>query len=180
MNVLVLGVTGMLGHAVYGTFMAEPRFKVWGTVRNPSKLPGLQNADASRVFRSIDALDNDAVVSVFDRSQPHVVINCVGVIKQLSEANDPLVSLPINAMLPHRLAKLCSSIGARLVHVSTDCVFSGSRGHYSESDPADAEDLYGRSKHLGELHGLPHAITLRTLIIGPSGMRIYYRLDVRQ
>jgi len=94
-----------------------------------------------------------------------VVINCVGVVKQLESAEDPLVVLPINALLPHRLVRLCETNGARFVHVSTDCVFSGKRGNYQEHDPADADDLYGRSKYLGEVD-YPNAITLRTSIIG--------------
>jgi dTDP-4-dehydrorhamnose reductase len=86
-------------------------------------------------------------------------------IKQLSEANDPLQAIPINSLLPHRLARLCNIVGARLVHVSTDCVFSGSKGGYLEADVSDAMDLYGRTKYLGEVD-YPHAITLRTSIIG--------------
>jgi dTDP-4-dehydrorhamnose reductase len=94
-----------------------------------------------------------------------VVINCIGLVKQLAEADDPLLALPINAMLPHRLARLCDVASARLVHVSTDCVFSGARGNYIEGDSPDAQDLYGRSKLLGEVD-YPHAVTLRTSIIG--------------
>ena len=105
-------------------------------------------------------------MAVFTRVQPEVVINCVGLIKQLSDAKNPLTALPINAMLPHRLARLCELGGVRLIHVSTDCVFSGRKGLYLESDLSDAEDLYGKSKYIGELHELPHAITLRTSIIG--------------
>jgi dTDP-4-dehydrorhamnose reductase len=93
------------------------------------------------------------------------VINCVGLVKQLADANDPLQAVPINTLLPHRLAALCKATGARLVHISTDCVFSGEKGGYRESDFPDAYDLYGRSKLLGEVD-YPHAITLRTSIIG--------------
>jgi dTDP-4-dehydrorhamnose reductase len=94
-----------------------------------------------------------------------VVINCVGIIKQLNEAKNPLLSLTINSILPHRLAELCSIAGARLVHISTDCVFSGKTGNYTEDDISDAQDLYGRTKFLGEVHER-HCITLRTSIIG--------------
>lgn len=105
-------------------------------------------------------------MAVLARVQPDVLINCVGLIKQLADAKDPLTALPINAMLPHRLARLCELAGTRLIHMSTDCVFSGRQGAYRESDMSDAEDLYGKSKYIGELHDLPHAITLRTSIIG--------------
>ena len=93
------------------------------------------------------------------------MINCIGIVKQLADANDPLYALPFNSLLPHRLANLCGVAGARLVHMSTDCVYSGSKGMYTEEDIPDATDLYGRSKLLGEVD-YPHAITLRTSIIG--------------
>jgi dTDP-4-dehydrorhamnose reductase len=102
---------------------------------------------------------------VLDRVRPAVVINCVGLVKQLADADDPLAALPVNALLPHRLARLCALTGTRLIHVSTDCVFSGRKGGYRESDDADAGDLYGRSKLLGEVD-YANAMTLRTSIIG--------------
>lgn len=89
----------------------------------------------------------------------------MGLIKQLSHCNNSLTTIPINALLPHRLAELCKAIDARLIHISTDCVFSGDKGHYIESDFPDASDLYGRSKLLGEVDG-SHSITLRTSLIG--------------
>jgi dTDP-4-dehydrorhamnose reductase len=87
-------------------------------------------------------------------------------IKQLADAKNPLTALPINAMFPHRLASLCALVGARLIHISTECVFSGRKGMYVEGDVSDAEDLYGKSKFIGELNDSIHAITLRTSIIG--------------
>lgn len=177
MNILVLGVSGMLGRAVYRTLAADARFKVWGTVRSWSRLRGLPSGETSCVLANVDALDSDALASVLERTRPHVVINCVGLVKQLPGADDPLVALPINAMLPHRLARFCSLIGARLVHMSTDCVFSGSRGRYTEADPCDATDLYGRSKYLGEPQGLSHGVTLRKSIIGHAGESAHALID---
>jgi len=87
-------------------------------------------------------------------------------IKQLAQANDPLIVLPVNAMFPHRLSELCELSSARLIHISTDCVFDGNKGGYTESDRSNATDLYGKSKFIGELHSAPHAITLRTSIFG--------------
>jgi dTDP-4-dehydrorhamnose reductase len=177
MNILVLGISGMLGHVVYKTFAAETRFKVWGTVRSLSRLRALPRTDTSCVLANVDALDSEALTAVLEQTRPHVVVNCIGLVKQLPSADDPLVALPINAILPHRLASFCSLIGARLVHVSTDCVFSGSRGRYTEADPSDATDLYGRSKYLGELQGLPHAVTLRTSIIGHNPESAHALID---
>ncbi len=165
-RILVLGVTGMLGSAVLRIFSADPLHEVWGTLRNAAALRYFPQHEQSRLLCGVNVLDQDALTAVMAQLRPDVVINCIGLIKQLADAKDPLTALPINAMLPHRLARLCELAGARLIHVSTDCVFSGRKGLYQESDLSDAEDLYGKSKYIGELHDLPHAITLRTSIIG--------------
>lgn len=166
MKVLVLGVTGMLGNAVFRVFGADAAYQTWGTLRSATALRHFPQNSHVRLLCGVDVLDQDALTSAIARVKPDVVINCVGLIKQLADAKDPLTALPINAMLPHRLARLCELAGARLIHVSTDCVFSGRKGLYQEADLSDAEDLYGKSKYIGELHDLPHAITLRTSIIG--------------
>jgi len=166
MKILVLGITGMLGSAVFKAFSQDPQHDVRGTLRSSAALKQFSASDHEHILTGIDVLDQDALVAVLTRVRPDVVINCVGLIKQLADAEDPLTALPINAMLPHRLARLCALSGARLIHVSTDCVFSGRKGRYLESDLSDAEDLYGKSKYIGELHDLPNAITLRTSIIG--------------
>ncbi|WP_137885661.1 SDR family oxidoreductase [Pseudomonas sp. 2FE] len=166
MRVLVLGVTGMLGGAVFKVFDQDAAHEVWGTLRSPASLRYFADKQHSRLLVGVDALDQDALIRALERVRPDVVVNCIGLIKQLADAKDPLTALPINAMLPHRLARLCGLAGARLIHVSTDCVFSGRKGMYAEADLSDAEDLYGKSKFIGELHEMPHAITLRTSIIG--------------
>jgi len=166
MKVLVLGVTGMLGSTLFRYLSADTQFQVWGTLRSPAGSKHFSSDTHSRLISHIDVLDSDDLVSVMEQVRPEVVINCVGLIKQLADAKDPLTALPINAMFPHRLAKLCALAGARLVHISTDCVFSGRKGMYTEQDVSDAEDLYGKSKFIGELHDASHAVTLRTSIIG--------------
>ncbi len=166
MKILVLGVTGMLGNAVFRVFAADAEHEVWGTLRSGAALRYFPQQSHAHLLTGVDVLDQDALVAVLAKVRPNVVINCVGLIKQLADAKDPLTALPINAMLPHRLARLCALAGARLIHISTDCVFSGRKGAYLESDLSDAEDLYGKSKYIGELHDQPNAITLRTSIIG--------------
>ena len=165
LKVMVLGATGMLGNAVLRTFADDPRFDVVGTARSDSVRRLLPVPLCNLVLTGVDAEQYDSLVAAFAHVRPDVAINCIGLIKQLSSANDPLSALPINAMLPHRLARLCAINGARLVHVSTDCVFDGEKGMYLESDRADAFDLYGRSKLLGEVD-YDNALTLRTSIIG--------------
>jgi dTDP-4-dehydrorhamnose reductase len=111
----------------------------------------------------------DSVVGAFARVRPDAVVNCIGIIKQFKEAHEYLPSITINALFPHRLTELARATGTQMIHVSTDCVFSGRKGSYTESDVPDAEDLYGRTKHLGEVTG-PGCLTLRTSIVG-RGLR---------
>ncbi len=161
----MLGITGMLGNAVFRLFAQSPGFVTHGTARSAGSLRNFDEALRSHIHVGIDVEQHDHLAHIFSRVRPDVVINCIGLVKQLAEADDPLAALPINALLPHRLARLADLAGARLVHVSTDCVFTGRQGHYRESDAPDALDLYGRSKLLGEVDE-PNAVTLRTSIIG--------------
>jgi dTDP-4-dehydrorhamnose reductase len=165
MRVLVLGVSGMLGNAVFRLLADSPGFDVTGTARSAAIGSRFREDLRPRILAGVDVEQFDSLARAFEAARPEVVINCIGLVKQLADADDPLAALPINSILPHRLARLCALSGARLVHVSTDCVYLGSRGMYKESDPPDAQDLYGRSKLLGEVD-YPHAITLRTSIIG--------------
>lgn len=164
-KVLVIGASGMLGNAVLRLFAESEAFDVVGSARSPGFLARLPAHLRPRIVCGIDVDSADGLARLFASAQPDVVVNCVGLVKQLAEADDPLAAIPINALLPHRLARLCEIAGARLVHISTDCVFSGRKGRYLESDVPDATDLYGRSKLLGEVD-YPHAVTLRTSIIG--------------
>lgn len=177
MRVLVLGVTGMLGSAVFRVFGEDSQHEVWGTLRSHSGFKYFPAAAHEYLIPGVDALDQDSLIAVLAQVRPDVVINCVGLIKQLADADDPLTALPINAMLPHRLARLCTLSGARLIHVSTDCVFSGRKGGYLETDVSDAEDLYGKSKFIGELVDQANAITLRTSIIGHELNSSYALVD---
>lgn len=165
MRILVLGASGMLGNAMIRVLSEKADWQVYGTVRTENSKRFFNEGIAGRLISGIDAGQHDMLVQAFIRTRPDVVINCVGLVKQLAEADDPLQAIPVNALLPHRLARLCELSGARLVHVSTDCVFAGDRGGYRESDPPDAGDLYGRSKLLGEV-AYPHTVTLRTSMIG--------------
>jgi dTDP-4-dehydrorhamnose reductase len=118
-------------------------------------------------FRSniVDADNFDTVIRALASIQPDVVINCIGLIKQLPIASDPLSAITVNAQLPHRISLISRAAGARMIHISTDCVFNGMNGNYTEDDLSSAEDLYGQTKYLGEV-SYPHCVTLRTSIIG--------------
>ncbi len=165
MKVLVIGASGMLGHAMLRVLGENTDWQVRGTVRGYDPARYFPDNIAANVLTGVNADNLDSVAKAFADAQPDVVVNCIGLVKQLAEADDPLAAIPVNALFPHRLARLCQMQGARLIHVGTDCVFSGRQGNYRESDFPDADDLYGRSKLLGEVD-YPHAVTLRTSIIG--------------
>ena len=162
-RVLILGGGGMLGHKLWQN--ALPRFETKATVRGDGRFFADRGFPADSIIDHVDVTDDDALGRAFAAARPNAVVNCVGVIKQRAAAQDPLTSIALNSLLPHRLAALCATRGARLIHISTDCVFSGRQGMYTESDVADAEDLYGRTKLLGEVTGRG-CLTLRTSIIG--------------
>ena len=165
-RILVLGASGMLGHAVLRWFDQHADGELIGSVRNADALRMLQpRLRRARFVTGSDVCDGRMLAALLQDTRPDVVINCIGVVKQLAGAEDPAQAIPINAVFPHRLARWCGRVGARLVHISTDCVFSGKRGGYREEDVADAQDLYGRSKLMGEVCA-PHVVTLRTSIIG--------------
>ena len=163
-RVLVLGGSGMLGHKAVQAL--GERFETWATVRGEAIPPAAAGVlDPARTVTGVRADDLASVERALDASGAEAVVNAVGIIKQLDAAKAAVPSIRINALFPHELAEACGERGARLVHVSTDCVFSGSRGGYVEDDLPDATDLYGRSKLLGEVPG-PGAVTLRTSIVG--------------
>lgn len=163
MRVLVVGAGGMLGHQVWRA--CRDRFETWVTLHDAARSYARgQLFEPSRTIERLDVRDADAVVRAVATVKPAAIVNCVGIIKQRAEGKDPIVNLTVNALFPHRLAALATAAGARLIHISTDCVFSGTRGGYVEDDRPDADDLYGRTKFLGEV-GAPH-LTLRTSLIG--------------
>jgi dTDP-4-dehydrorhamnose reductase len=166
-NVLVLGASGMIGHMVFRVLSEREDWKVVGTTHRESiRHPSMEKM-LERVLPGIDLLSSDSLTNLFLKAKPDVVVNCAGMTKHLPECTDPLKALPINSLLPHRLANLCQLTKARLIHISTDCVFSGSKGGYIESDTPDATDVYGKSKELGEIR-TKDVVTLRTSTIGPE------------
>lgn len=166
MRILVLGGDGMLGHQLYKELCTGHDVKVTlrherGAYRDCG-LFGTEDA-----YSSVDVRRIEAVREVLADFRPESVVNAVGIVKQRAEARESIPSIEINALWPHRLAALCVEFGAQLIHLSTDCVFSGRAGNYNEDSPPDPDDLYGRSKLLGEVTG-ERCLTLRTSIIGPE------------
>jgi len=163
-RILILGGDGMLGHQLLSSWNSRHEVRV--TLRqalDDYSQYGLY--DSQNSYYGVDVQYFEQVERVVDDFKPEAVVNAVGIVKQRVESHDYIQSLEVNSLLPHKLSVLCGEVGARLVHMSTDCVFSGDSGMYTEKETPDAADLYGRSKLLGEVSE-SHAVTLRTSIIG--------------
>lgn len=154
----------MLGHKLVQTWNAK--FDVWTTIRG-----GFENYEKYKIFderKTLDNVDVSNVISVekiVEKIRPDVIVNAVGIIKQISDSKDIIKTLKINSIFPHQLSEIAKNVNARLICISTDCVFNGAKGDYTEEDIADALDLYGKSKNLGEVIG-ENCLTIRTSIIG--------------
>ena len=163
-KVLILGSAGMLGHKLYQVLTAI--FDVTGTIRGPySSVSKYGFFQQSQIVANVDALDISQVEKLIKETSPEVIINSIGIVKQLEKEKGVLLNIWLNSLFPHQLNRICQAKGMRLIHISTDCVFSGKTGHYREDDPSDAEDIYGKTKYLGEVNGAG-ALTIRTSIIG--------------
>jgi len=164
MRILILGGDGMLGHQLFKLLSKEHEVKV--TLRQDLSVYEKFNLFfPENAFAGIDVRLTEQLLEVFGEFQPHAVVNAIGIIKQRSNARESILNLEINSLFPHRLSILCKTVGTIMIHLSTDCVFSGTKGNYREEDPSDAVDLYGKSKLLGEVNER-HCLTLRTSMIG--------------
>lgn len=162
---LILGGTGMLGHRVWLTL--RERFDTFVTVRQPlASLTKISLFDRERIFDNCDLKNPESsLIPLFEKIKPDIVINCAGIVKQVREAKDPVTSILINTLLPHQLANMGEHFGFKLIHISTDCIFDGKKGNYTEDDIPTPVDLYGKTKLLGETTH-PQTLTLRTSMIG--------------
>jgi len=164
MKILILGLNGMLGNAFLKTINKYNKFEVYGTVRKNNNLKDLE---CIQIFENVSCEEFFKLENILYQLKPSVVINCIGLVKQNASSKDNIKSITINALFPHKVFEICQKINSRFIQISTDCVFSGSSGYYSENDLTDPQDIYGRSKLLGEIDK-KGAITLRTSIIGHS------------
>lgn len=164
-KVLILGANGLIGSGIFKTLIHDPGLEVFGTIRNPKLKQLFDKKISEKLIFNIDVLVKNKIAKVLESVRPNIVINCIGLTKHISGGNNHLEAIPMNAYLPHFLASQCEQYGCRLIHISSDCVFSGSRGGYLEGDAPDAMDIYGKTKALGELTD-GKAITLRTSTIG--------------
>jgi len=165
MKILVLGASGMIGSAIYRTLSAVRGWTVFGASRSGRAVEMFPPEITGKLIFGHNLGNPDEMAELLGAVKAEVLVNCVGLTKHIPAGNEPVSALTMNALLPHRLQNLAQMMGARLVHVSTDCVFSGEKGNYSESDRPDATDVYGKTKHLGEVTGRG-VVTLRTSTIG--------------
>lgn len=164
MKILILGATGMLGYSLLSNLSEQDNLSVFGTVRSINGKEHFFN-NLDQLISGVDAYDINSLQLAIETVVPDVVINCVGLIKQHGISKQHIDAVKINALLPHELANICDQVNAKLIHFSTDCVFTGDVGLYHEDSLTDARDLYGKSKCLGEV-GYGKHLTLRTSIIG--------------
>jgi dTDP-4-dehydrorhamnose reductase len=166
-KVTVLGASGMLGHKMFQQLRSvfPSTTAIMRKVKTSPPFCQIDLFHGSDVCDGVDCMDTDVLHQTLAGIRPDFIVNCGGIIKQRPQANDAAASIAINALLPHQLATWARAWSGRVIHFSTDCVFSGARGSYTEEDPSDAQDLYGRSKFLGEVVA-ENALTLRTSMIG--------------
>ncbi|NHJ84791.1 MAG: SDR family oxidoreductase [Asgard group archaeon] len=164
MRILILGLTGMLGHMLARKLSSD--FEIFGSVRsNKISKKIVKNFPQVEFITDIHAERLDGIKKKISEIKPDVIINCIGIIKQLDAAKNPIISIEINSLFPHKLALIAKENNSKLIHFSTDCVFSGNKGNYTIHDNPDPVDLYGRSKLLGEVTE-NSALTIRSSIIG--------------
>ena len=152
-TILVLGASGLLGNAVFRVLSENPTWNVLGTLREGSLKARFSLSLTEKLIHPIDVTCADRLDALMSSMNPSVVVNCIGLTKHVPSGSDAVSAYTMNALLPHRLAALCANADARLIHVSTDCVFSGLQGMYLENDKTDAADIYGQSKAAGPAAG---------------------------
>lgn len=175
MKILILGGSGMLGHKAYQILSKE--FDTFVTFNDYNdSIKKIELFDEKKIFTNCDAFDYASIEKIITQIKPDYIFNCIGIIKQLKESKNPKITIYINSLLPHLLQDTCERTGTKLIHITTDCVFSGKKGNYVETDISDAEDLYGRTKFLGEV-SYGNALTIRTSIIGHELFTNYSLVD---
>ncbi|MFH0976559.1 MAG: SDR family oxidoreductase [Spirochaetota bacterium] len=164
-KILILGASGMLGHTLLYELLNKG-FTVYGTVRDMSSVRNhFPNNMLDKIINNVNAGNINLIKEVIDNLDPDIVINCIGIIKQIPVSKEPLPVIAVNSLFPHQIASICKEKNRKMIHISTDCVFDGRKGLYTEDDRLSAEDLYGISKYMGEVK-YDHTLTIRTSIIG--------------
>ena len=176
MKILILGASGLIGNTALRVLSERKDWEVYGSIRSESAKSLFPMIDNRRLVMNLDVYNFYSIINALQEIKPDVLINCIGATKHKKEGNNPVYAIDLNALLPHKLAQICELIDCRFIHISTDCVFSGNLGFYTELSATDAEDIYGKSKALGEVN-YGNTITLRTSTIGHELQTKYGLLD---
>jgi dTDP-4-dehydrorhamnose reductase len=165
MRILILGASGLIGHKLFWDLSA--RFgDVYGVLhRDRREFSAYRLFESERVIDNVDVREFEKLTGIFEALRPDAILNCVGITKRRPAIRDMVQAIAVNALLPHRLAAWAGESGVRVVHFSTDCVFDGRAGDYTEESPTTAPDTYGRTKALGEIR-YDHTLTIRSSFIG--------------
>jgi dTDP-4-dehydrorhamnose reductase len=164
MRILILGVSGLIGHKLLQELSSN--FEVFGTLHKSKVQYGnLSLFSGNNIIENIDVAEFEILKDVLYAVNPDVILNCVGITKRKIIVNNPLNALIINSVFPHQLANWAKINHKRVIHFSTDCVFDGRIGNYNELSLTTAEDTYGRTKALGEIN-YDHSLTIRSSFIG--------------
>tara|TARA_A100001011_G_scaffold359425_1_gene405924 strand:+ start:393 stop:1280 length:888 start_codon:yes stop_codon:yes gene_type:complete len=175
-KILIIGASGMIGNSILAFLLKKNNYSIFATIRSSNTFKAPKSSSEYHLFKNIDAENKKSLERVFNKVNPDIVINCVGIVKQSKEMKNIYKVIYLNSLLPHYLQNLCKSHSSRFINIGTDCVFSGLKGNYSEKDLPDATDLYGRSKYLGETSSR-NTITLRTSLIGHEYKNAYGLLE---
>lgn len=164
MRLLILGVSGLIGHSLFQTLSS--RFEVFGTLHKSKNQYGdIPIFSNQNIIESIDVLEFDVLKGVLSAINPDIILNCVGITKRKDDINNISIAISVNSLFPHRLARWAIENSKRIIHFSTDCVFDGKTGNYSEDSVTTAVDVYGKTKALGEII-YKSSLTIRSSFIG--------------
>lgn len=165
MNILIIGANGMIGHYLFDYLSLKKKYEIYGFVRNKNLFKEKKRLLNLKNVFEVEILRNNNLKKIIFNLKPKIIINCTGIVKQNPLIDNIPLSIELNSIFPHNLNLICKEIGCRLIQLSTDCVYSGMKGDYKESDLPDSNDFYGRSKLLGELND-KNCLTIRTSFIG--------------
>ena len=167
MRIIILGSNGLLGNTIIRYFFENFNYETYGFCRDSSKLGFLNKNDFKRIKIVKDIFNTEDLKKKIEKIKPDVIINSIGITNKIKNQNSNFIQkiIHVNSLFPHQLQQLCLQLDIRLIHLSSDCVFSGDKGFYSEQDNPDPIDIYGKSKLLGELD-YENTITIRKSVIG--------------
>ena len=164
MRIIILGASGLIGHKLLQKLSND--FDVYATLHRSKESYGLMPLfSGQNIIDEVDVSDFENVSAILHSVNPNVILNCIGITPRKDEINNLYKVIKINSLFPHQLANWAKVNNKRVIHFSTDCVFNGSTGNYTENSLTTAEDVYGRTKALGEIN-YSHTLTIRSSFIG--------------